>query len=694
MAAPPEAPFGAALTLEGASLQLATITAPLPPLPAALQQQQPAGQPELWPPPPPPRRAQLQAALAAVRRLATPALPFAALAAGEDAVRVVCLKGHTANVFKLLRAQQAALGITLGEVKAAVSLQPLPAPDLEAACSAGLLAALLHRGWHALGEDRLLGASPLVPAADGAAQVCGSLTLRVAAVPGDAARLRLLVRAEQVEFRHPSCKPGASLEDRSARLKGSGVTLLPDLRPAIVERLRPADASTLARLRPLWAAHGMSLPPEGQKEEGSSSSGHLVEVCLEDDPDAPAFPYPPCRVLGPFGLQPLADRRSSLAVQAVLARLRDDLQATPFKFLGDKVRVAPTAHDWWPDGMPAPKGRAAAPEAAPPPPLIFTTARQLETELASKPPEAAKEDSGSGGSKPVDLAAQLGAEFRLDDFTAGEGGAGVQLRQRRQWAAVPPKLQAAFDEAKRQQAEAERPAGAPPGGATPATAASSAAPVGRQPLALRQAAAAASGSQPRAPAFKKIAGAAPAAAPKKPAGTAGKAAAGQKRPAAAKPPTGAKRPKAATAAAAAPTPPASEAAGAALPPSAPASAAAAAAAGGSAAAQQGSMALPSAAAAAQAAAPPKAPAKPRPKAADIDLAAVTAKVQAAVAPGGSFAKITLPELKAYLKSIKQPVGGKKGDLEDRVRVALGGAGGGGAAPTPAAATAAATGVAC
>jgi len=127
--------------------------------------------------------------------------------------------------------------------------------------------------------------------------------------------------AEQVEFRHPACKPGFSLEERSSRLKGSGVSLLPDLRPAVVERLRPADAATLARLRPLWAAHSMPLPLEGQ-EGGSSLGGHLVEVCLEDDPDAPSFPYPPCRVLGTFGLQPLADRRSSPAVQAVLARLR------------------------------------------------------------------------------------------------------------------------------------------------------------------------------------------------------------------------------------------------------------------------------------------------------------------------------------------------------------------------------------
>ena len=127
-----------------------------------------------------------------------------------------------------------------------------------------------------------------------------------------------------MEFRHPACRPGASLAERSARLEGAGVTLLPDLRPAVVERLLPADPATLARLRPRWAAHGMPLPPEGQAEGGPE--GHLVEVRLDEDPDAPAYPYPPCRVLGPFGLQPLASRRSSSAVQAVLARLRGGSQ--------------------------------------------------------------------------------------------------------------------------------------------------------------------------------------------------------------------------------------------------------------------------------------------------------------------------------------------------------------------------------
>ena len=40
---------------------------------------------------------------------------------------------------------------------------------------------------------------------------------------------------------------------------------------------------------------------------------------------------------------------------------------------------------------------------------------------------------------------------------------------------------------------------------------------------------------------------------------------------------------------------------------------------------------------------------------------------------GSLGKLTIPELKAYLKSLRLPVGGKKGDLEERARAALGGA---------------------
>lgn len=50
--------------------------------------------------------------------------------------------------------------------------------------------------------------------------------------------------------------------------------------------------------------------------------------------------------------------------------------------------------------------------------------------------------------------------------------------------------------------------------------------------------------------------------------------------------------------------------------------------------------------------------------------AAVSKVQAAHA-GGGLGKVTIPELKAFLRSVKQPVGGKKGELEERVRAWLG-----------------------
>jgi hypothetical protein len=57
---------------------------------------------------------------------------------------------------------------------------------------------------------------------------------------------------------------------------------------------------------------------------------------------------------------------------------------------------------------------------------------------------------------------------------------------------------------------------------------------------------------------------------------------------------------------------------------------------------------------------------------------VTAKVLA-MHVAGTLGKLTIPELKAYLKSLRLPVGGKKGELEERARQALGGAATGAAA---------------
>lgn len=198
MAAPQQP--GVALTLERCATDLFAITVGLAPPPGGWDaaEASSAGDEEaqpLLPPPLPPRCAALNRSLAALRALATPALPFAAHPLGQDQLRVVTPRAHTAAVFKLLRAQQGALGIVVGDLKSCVAKPPLPRDELEAAAAAAVLAGLLHRGWHQLDEDRVLGASVLAPAADAAPQVCGSLTLRVRAEGDGTSTLRLLVRA-------------------------------------------------------------------------------------------------------------------------------------------------------------------------------------------------------------------------------------------------------------------------------------------------------------------------------------------------------------------------------------------------------------------------------------------------------------------------------------------------------------------
>ncbi|PSC72899.1 hypothetical protein C2E20_3898 [Micractinium conductrix] len=682
---------GVALALEGAALGLATISLPLAAAGAAgapaAQAEDECNGPPLLPAPLPPSFAALAAALAAVRALATPELPFAAVA-GDATLRVVCQRAKVADVFKLLRSKQAALGVQLRDVKSCVSLTPPGAEELSGLAGAAVAAALRAHGWWQADEERLLGANPYEPAPDGATRACESVRLSVhvepPAEPRQPPRLLLLVLPEVVEFRHPACRPDATLE-------GAELTLLPNLRPAMAVGARPADAATLATLRPLWAAHGHPLPAEVPT---------FVEVVLEDDPDAPTFPYPPCRLLGHGGLQCVASRRSAPGVQAVLARLRDDLAATPFKLLGQGLKVG-AAFEWYPEGPPQQqRGRqAAAKEESPlpPPPLVFMTARQHEAAQKEQLQQTQAQQAqgvGTASQLPADQAGPfLGpkldvAAWKAAAQVADADGKGamplLQARQRRQYAPPDPKLQAAFVEAKRLQAEAGRPAGAASATQHPTQAAAK--PAGAvaaklAPLALRQAAAAAAGGsvKPAAPVFKKIARAGASAAPKK-------AAAGAKRAAgAAKPPAAPKRPKAGAAAAAtapgaAPTAQGVPAAAEAAAPSAAKPAAArskahattAAAAGGMGAAATAALASAATEAGTAAGAPAaKAPAKPRAKPAEIDLAAVTAKVQQLHA-AGTLGKLTIPEMKAYLKSLRQPVGGKKGELEERVRQSLGG----------------------
>lgn len=303
----------------------------------------------------------------------------------------------------------------------------------------------------------------------------------------------------------------------------------------------------------------------------------------------------------------------------------DDLAATPIKFLGPGLKVGAQAHEWFPGGAPLqPRSRhqAAQPALTAPAPA-FITARQHA--------ELSKGQAGGGTSGGL----ALGQAFDVASFAAAAAGSAAgtqQQRPRRPNFVAGAKLQAAFEEAKRQLAEEERPAAAAAGSARPAPAAPTA--PRQQPFALRQAAAAVGGSRkPTVPVFKKAAGA-PGPARGKVAATPGK-----KRAPAAKPPPAPKRPKAVTdtaacagldgsvAGATGSLPASSAAAG--LPGMPPSSAAAAAGAGSappSAYKQAAGKDKARAATAAEgggmgAAPPPKAPAKPRAKAADVDVAA-------------------------------------------------------------------------
>lgn len=55
----------------------------------------------------------------------------------------------------------------------------------------------------------------------------------------------------------------------------------------------------------------------------------------------------------------------------------------------------------------------------------------------------------------------------------------------------------------------------------------------------------------------------------------------------------------------------------------------------------------------------------RPKAVDLDVAALSSKVQQ-LGREGKLKILTVPELKCYLKAHNKPVGGKKDQLIDRL----------------------------
>ena len=100
------------------------------------------------------------------------------------------------RLIKLLHSQQGALGVVIRSAKDSIVLDPMPPGELGRACTKALAAALLARGWAALGEDHLLGSS-LLGLADGAAHTVDSVQLRADAAADDpaATAVTLLVQA-------------------------------------------------------------------------------------------------------------------------------------------------------------------------------------------------------------------------------------------------------------------------------------------------------------------------------------------------------------------------------------------------------------------------------------------------------------------------------------------------------------------
>ena len=62
--------------------------------------------------------------------------------------------------------------------------------------------------------------------------------------------------------------------------------------------------------------------------------------------------------------------------------------------------------------------------------------------------------------------------------------------------------------------------------------------------------------------------------------------------------------------------------------------------------------------------------KPAPKPAPAEIDVASLDVPGLVA-AGKLSSLTIPQMKAYCRSMKQPVGGKKADLEARIKTHLG-----------------------
>jgi hypothetical protein len=513
--------MSAALVLEAAPAlgALALVRIELPVAPAAGAA--PAAAAHRLPPLPAAAHA-CAAALAAVRALAAPGLPFATWPARVGALLAVAPRAAAGRLLKRLVAEQARLGLCLGDVRQLVldPRAPLAGAELREALLESALAGLAAAGWRHLAGGLVLETDPFV-GADGRPREAAALRLEAELGAGGAPLL--VARASVVRFRQPAALPpgagDAALAALGAALAGAPVRALPDLQPAVVVGARRPAPGEAAALAAHWAAAGCALPAGAPLE-------HVVDLRFEEDEDAAATPFPPAAVLSPLGLDAAHERLDAAPVRAALARAAAALgERACGVWEAGQLRVAEVRA--WRAGGGFGAGAAA-------PALGLQTAAELLLGAAAAAAAAAGE-----GAAAACLGEVLDLEAAGDAGSEGGGGGRARPAKKPHARAGPEllsflaRMQAeAAEEAAR--AAAARPAAATAAAAGPAAAGGAAAPALRAALPTFKSKAPVGGAKRAAP---KAAAGAPkpaakkAAAPRKPASK--KAAAAAASPAAA-----------------------------------------------------------------------------------------------------------------------------------------------------------------
>uniref|UniRef100_A0A1D2A9V0 SAP domain-containing protein n=1 Tax=Auxenochlorella protothecoides TaxID=3075 RepID=A0A1D2A9V0_AUXPR len=251
---------------------------------------------------------------------------------------LIPMQAHVGAIYKLLLAQQAGLGIAMSrDVRAHVQVGALAGAQAATVARWVAESALERAGWWRVAQEHLLSACLLEAATGERLGQC--LRLGVEAVDCvSPTALRVFLRTDSVRYTRwhalPSDDP-AALAALSERVTGSLCSVLPFCRPGIVSGIQPCSTELATRLQEEWrAGAGYALP----------LPGHTVGVRFEEDPDGDVAPYPPSCILSSSGLE--AESMSPAALMALAGRLVGDLDGQPNPLLPAARMACGAVHTW------------------------------------------------------------------------------------------------------------------------------------------------------------------------------------------------------------------------------------------------------------------------------------------------------------------------------------------------------------